>query len=223
MDKLHGIYSSGSKKRMITEQSLQHPGYILLGLHVPAERLPLRWITMLMESKSVGNGLLPGQDINPSNHVSAYCLQEMLNDISEVQHDQDLHMFILYYFFNRKPHLRAMCTINHLPLYRSHWRWLSQTCYWHLLLPYWMPRSLISTGATWISLWSEHLKQKQIQVEKQPVTACCFITPENTRGKEGDRDAHLLEFNNTFLFHQTYTAILFCNTHAHTSSSYTTC
>lgn len=62
-----------------------------------------------------------------------------------------------------------------------------------------MPRSLISTGATWISLWSEHLKQKQIQVEKQPVTACCFITPENTRVKEGDRDAHLLEFNNTFV------------------------
>ncbi len=135
-------------------------------------------------------------------------------------------MFILYYFFNGKPHLRAMCTINHLPLYRSHWRWLSQTCYWHLLLPYWMPRSLISSGATWISLWSEHLKQKQIQVEKQPVTACCFITPENTRGKEGDRDAHLLEFNNTFVLQVCFikhTAILFCNTHAHTSSSYTTC
>lgn len=132
-------------------------------------------------------------------------------------------MFILYYFFNGKPHLRAMCTINHLPLYQSYWRWLSQTGCWHMLLPYWMPRSLISIGATWISLWSEHLKQKQIQVEKQPVTACCFITPENTRGKEGDWDAHLLEFNNTFVLQVCFIKHTQIHAHAHSSSSYTAC
>lgn len=86
-----------------------------------------------------------------------------------------------------------------------------------------MPRSLISIGATWISLWSEHLKQKQIQVEKQPVTACCFITPENTRGKEGGRDAHLLEFNNTFVLQVCFIKHTQIHAHAHSSSSYTAC
>lgn len=128
---------------------------------------------------------------NASNHVSVLVKQETLSNIPEAQQISTFpHVLTVLQFNNRKPHLRTACTINHFLLNLSHWRWLSQTSCLHLLLPYWIPRSLISIESTWISLRSEHLKQKQIQL-KNNLLLPAAVSHRKTREKRNKIIVHI--------------------------------